>query len=146
MLALKYFVIIKKGEIVASRIDFDEHKTFERGTNDLCLRRCFKSLFQEIQEILNWKKCLKWAKIANSLDWRWSWSFSEASKSFKMISNLLETISDFFESLKMKKSHFGQKGATFRSTLFEKAVNTFFWLGTQKRTMPGSSPIKRGNP
>ena len=39
MLLLKYFVIIKKGEIVAPWIDFDDYKVFEGVTNDFSLKK-----------------------------------------------------------------------------------------------------------
>ena len=39
MLLLKYFVIIKKGEIVAPWIDFDDYKAFEGVTDDFHLKK-----------------------------------------------------------------------------------------------------------
>ena len=39
MLLLKYFVIIKKGEIVAPWINFDDYKVFEGITNDFGLKK-----------------------------------------------------------------------------------------------------------
>ena len=39
MLLLKCFVIIKKGEIVALWIDFDDYKAFEGVTNDFGLKK-----------------------------------------------------------------------------------------------------------
>ena len=39
MLLLKYFVIIKKGEIVAPWIDFYDYKVFEGITNDFGLKK-----------------------------------------------------------------------------------------------------------
>ena len=39
LLLLKYFVIIKKGEIVAPWIDFDDYKVFEGVTNDFGLKK-----------------------------------------------------------------------------------------------------------
>ena len=39
MLLLKYFINIKKGEIVAPWIDFDDYKVFEEITNDLGLKK-----------------------------------------------------------------------------------------------------------
>ena len=39
MLLLKYFIIIKKEEIVAPWIDFDDYKVFEGITNDLGLEK-----------------------------------------------------------------------------------------------------------
>ena len=39
LLLLKYFVIIKKGEIVAPWIDFDDYKIFEEVTNDFGLEK-----------------------------------------------------------------------------------------------------------
>ena len=41
MLFLKYFVIIKKGEIVAPWIDFDDYKVFEGVTNDFCFKKTY---------------------------------------------------------------------------------------------------------
>ena len=39
MLLFKYFVIIKKGEIVAPWIDFDDYKAFEGVTNAFSLKK-----------------------------------------------------------------------------------------------------------
>ena len=41
MLLLKYFIIIKKEEIVAPWIDFDDYKAFEGVTNDFCLKKTY---------------------------------------------------------------------------------------------------------
>ena len=41
LLKLKYFVIIKMGEIVAPRIDFDDYKAFEGITNKFGLKKDF---------------------------------------------------------------------------------------------------------
>ena len=37
----KYFFIIKKEEIVAPRIDFDNYKAFEKITNEFGLKKDF---------------------------------------------------------------------------------------------------------
>ena len=47
MLLLKYFVIIKKREIVAPRIDFDNRKPFERTTNEFLI---FKEYFCDVSD------------------------------------------------------------------------------------------------
>ena len=39
MLLLKYFIIIKKGEIITPWIDFDDYKAFEGVTNDFGLEK-----------------------------------------------------------------------------------------------------------
>ena len=39
MLLLKYFIIIKKEEIVAPWINFDDYKAFEGVTNDFDLKK-----------------------------------------------------------------------------------------------------------
>ena len=44
-LTLKYFVIIKKGEIVTPKIDFDDHKSFEETTNEFLT---FEKYFSDV--------------------------------------------------------------------------------------------------
>ena len=44
----------------------------------------------------------------------------------------------------MKKSHFRQKGATFRSTLFEKAAGTLFLACHTKRGDHWVVPYEKG--
>ena len=39
LLLLKYFIIIKKGEIIAPWIDFDDYKVFEGVTNNFSLKK-----------------------------------------------------------------------------------------------------------
>ena len=39
LLMLKYFIIVKKGEIVTPRIDFDDYKAFEGITNEFGLKK-----------------------------------------------------------------------------------------------------------
>ena len=48
----KYFIIIKKEEIITSKINFDDHKSFEETTNEFFLSlENILVIFQVVQNI-----------------------------------------------------------------------------------------------
>ena len=108
---LKYFVIIKKGEIIAPRIDFDDHKLFEETTNEFSILEKYFSI------ISGSPKC--WVRKASSrvlkLKFLQFEKVFKASWGYRINLNLFKSIwkySDKFRTLNIWKIRLVQNGMT----------------------------------
>ena len=55
---------------VASRIDFDGHKLFERTTNEFLILERYFSVISDSPKILSLKSSFKSVKVEDSTSWR----------------------------------------------------------------------------
>ena len=114
---LKYFVIIKKGEIVAPWIDFDDYNTFEGVTNDFSLK---KYLLYFMGKII----------ILSSSDSKVSKARTEDLWSIR--GNFI-----FFGWICWEKFEFKELGRPYESTLVKRGWTTcYFWLAHPKESIP----------